>query len=103
MNKNMEYEELLNKLVNTCTLHNIKESNRYINFLGMQLEMYEQHLNYLEDTKPLFFQKKKLKDHNKKIKECEDKISSIYLKMGKEVEEIEKFSKNYKKETKVIN
>lgn len=89
MNKKVSDNELTKKLIDLYLLHSIEESNFYISFLGNQLKIYQTHLEYLEDTKPYFFQKKKLEEHNKKIKECKDKINYIYSKMNEEINEIE--------------
>lgn len=89
MSKKNNDDELITKVIDLCLYHSIEESNFYIQFLGNQAKFYQTHLQYLEDTKPLFFQKKKLEEHNKKIEEYEEKIRDIYLKMGQEVDEIE--------------
>lgn len=93
MKKKNDDNELADKVIDLCLYHSIKESNLHIKFLGNQAEFYKTHLKHLKDTKPLFFQKKKLEEHNKKIEECENKIRNIYLKMSEEVEEIEKTQK----------
>lgn len=93
MSKKNNDNELITKVIDLCLYHSIEESNLYIRFLGNQVKFYQTHLQHLEETKPLFFQKKKLEEHNKKIEECEEKIRDIYLKMGQEVDEIAKIQK----------
>ena len=51
-------------------------------------------MNHLEDSKPFFFQKKKLIEYNNKKEEYENKISELYTQLGEEYELIEKLSAN---------
>lgn len=81
-----EDKELLNKVIDLCMVYGIKESQLYLKFLDNQVKTYQNHRNFLEDTKPFFFQKKKLEEHNKKIEVCEQKIFETYKKMNEEVE-----------------
>lgn len=93
MRKKNNDNELVTKVIDLYLYNNIEESNLYIKLLGNQAKLYQTHLQYLEDTKPLFFQRKKLEEHNKKIEECEEKIRDVYLKMEQEINEIEKTQK----------
>lgn len=81
-----EDKELLNKVIDLCMVYGIKESQLYLKFLDNQVKTYQNHRNFLEDTKPFFFQKKKLEEHNKKIEICEQKILETYKKMNEEVD-----------------
>ena len=78
-------KKLVNKIIDLCLLHEIKESNLYLKMLDNRIKFYQSQINYLEDTKPLFFQKKKLEEHNKKIEEYERKLFDTYKTMGEEV------------------
>ncbi len=80
--------ELVNKVIDLCLIHGIKESELYLKFLDNQIKIYQNHINYLETTKPWFFQKEKLKQHNKEIEQYENKIYETYRKMNDEVDHI---------------
>lgn len=79
-------KELVNKIIDLFTIHQIQESNLYLKVLDNQIKFYQNERNFLEDTKPFFFQKKKLEEYNKKIDTCEQKIFELYKKMNEEVE-----------------
>ena len=86
MVKNSKDKELLNKVIDLCLVYSIKESEMYLNILDNQIKFYTQEIEFLNDNKPLFFQKKKLEEHNKRINECYEKISNCYVEIGKEVD-----------------
>lgn len=79
-------KELINKLIDLFTMYQIEESNLYLKALDNQIKVQQNHIRYLEDTKPFFFQKKKLEEHNKEIEKCEQKIYELYQKMNDEVD-----------------
>ncbi len=79
-------KDLVNKILDFCLKHEIECSNLYLKMLGNQIKIYQTEINYLKNTKPLFFQKKKLKEHNKKIEEYEQKIFNAYNSIGEEVD-----------------
>lgn len=79
-------KELVNKLIDLFTIYQIQESNLYLKMLDNQIKIQQNHIKYLEDTKPFFFQKKKLEEHNKEIEKCEQKIYETYKKMNDEVD-----------------
>ena len=83
MEKNKNESELTNKVINLCLLNSIKN----------QIELDKKYIQYLEDSKPLFFRRKKLKEHNKEIEEYQTKIKNTYLKIAEEFEEIKKIQK----------
>ena len=62
----------------------LKEAELHLKMLGQQAKMYRAEIEFLENTKPFFFQKKKLIVHNKSIEECELKLYEIYRKMNDE-------------------
>jgi hypothetical protein len=94
MTKDKEENELLNKIIDLGLIYGIKDSEQYLDFLGNQINFYEQQIEFLEDIKPLFFQKRKLEEHNKKIDEYEQKIYETYQKMNEEVDLIIKMRKS---------
>ncbi len=57
----------------------------YLKILANQIEIYKNQINVLEFSKPMFFQKKKLKDYLLKKEYYEQKIFETYLKMNDEV------------------
>lgn len=79
-------KELVNKIIDLFTIHQIQESNLYLKMLDNQIKVQQNHIKYLEDTKPFFFQKKKLEKYNKEIEKCEQKIYETYKKMNEEVD-----------------
>lgn len=81
-------QELLNKVIDLCLTHGIKESELYLKALDNQIKVYQNHIEFLENTKPWFFQKEKLKEHNKEIELYENKIYETYMKMNDEVDYI---------------
>lgn len=84
--KNIQIE--LNKVINLYLTLEIKESELYLKFLDNQIKVYQSEIIYLENTKPFFFQKKKLEEHNKRIESYEKKIKDTYLKMSAEANEL---------------
>lgn len=87
--KDNEYE-LISKIINIYLEGSIRESQLYLKLLDNQVKSYQEKLQLLEMDKPFFFQKKKLGIYNQSIKDCERKIKDIYLKIGEEIEEIQK-------------
>lgn len=58
--------------------------------LGQQAKMYRAEIEFLENTKPFFFQKKKLVAHNKSTRECELRLYETYKQMNDEANYIMK-------------
>lgn len=82
--------ELISKIIDIYLGESIKESQLYLKLLDNQVKSYQEKLQLLEMDKPFFFQKKKLRIYNQSIKDCERKIKDIYLKIGEEIEELQK-------------
>ncbi len=82
--------ELISEIINLYLEDSIKESQLYLKLLDNQVKSYQEKLQLLEMEKPFFFQKKKTEIYNQNIKDCEQKIKDIYLKIGEEIEEIQK-------------
>jgi len=80
--------ELISEIINLYLEDSIKKSQLYLKLLDNQIKTYQSEINYLENIKPFFFQKRKLKEHNKKIESYEKKIKDTYLKMSAEINEI---------------
>lgn len=78
-------QELINKAIDICLIHGIKESELYLKALDNKIKIYQNHIEFLETTKPWFFQKEKLKNYNKEIELYENKIYETYRKVNEEV------------------
>lgn len=76
-------EDVVNKLLKLGLLYSNENSKNWINLVNHQIKGYEIQKQHLIDNKPLFFQKKKLEEHNKKIEEIDNKI----MKCLKDIEE----------------
>lgn len=76
-------KDIIEKLLNLSLLYENENSKNWIGLVSHQIEGYELQKQHLIDNKPLFFQKKKLEEHNKKIEELDNKI----LKCLKDIEE----------------
>ena len=94
MNNVSKENALLKKVLDLGLTNEIKDSELYLNLLNKQLEIYKNQIEFLEDTKPMCFQKKEISEHNKKIKECENKICEIYKKIEEELNLIIKMKKS---------
>lgn len=82
--------ELFEKLLELNIKYAIEDSNINMRMIDNRIKFYQSLINHLEDTKPFFFQKKKLIDYNNKKKEYENKIYELYKQLGEEYEMIEK-------------
>ena len=78
-------DDILKKITDLCLLHQIEYSHLDIEAINLSIKTTYSQLEYLYDNKPLSFQKKKLVEYNKKVKELEDKILSCYYDIEKEV------------------
>ncbi len=88
--KKENVNELISKIINIYLKDSIRESQLYLKLLDIQVKSYQEKLQLLEMDKTFFFQKKKLGIYNQNIKDCEQKIKDIYLKIGEEIGEIQK-------------
>lgn len=88
--KKENVNELISKIINIYLKDSIRESQLYLKLLDIQVKSYQEKLQLLEMDNPFFFQKKKLGIYNQNIKDCEQKIKDIYLKIGEEIGEIQK-------------
>lgn len=94
MVKTNENNELLNKIIDLNLMYGIKDSELYLKFLDNQIKFYQTEIDILQNTKPFFFQKRKLEEHNKKIERYEQEISNVYKKMNEEAELIIEMQKS---------
>lgn len=75
----------LDKFINYSLNREIEESNLYLNLCNIKLKYYINCLNKLENQKPLFFMKKRLKKYEKErnellksIEECKKSVAKEY-------------------------
>ncbi len=87
-------KDLANKIIDICLYNEIEETNLYLKVLDNQIKFYQNEINLLEESKPVFFLKKKLQEHNKKIEEYEQKIYDTYKEINEEVNYILEIKKN---------
>ena len=90
--KKNEDNELFEKLLELNIKYAIEDSNINMRMIDNRIKFYQSLINNLEDSKPFFFQKKKLIEYNNKKEEYENKIAELYTQLGEEYELIEKLS-----------
>lgn len=73
------------KITEYCVVNEIKYSNQAISFINTRIKLYSILLEHLEDSKPLFFQKRKIMEYNKKAKEYNDKLEALYNELDEEI------------------
>lgn len=88
-NKN-EDKELVDMLLKLNIKYAIEDSNINIRMIDNRIRFYQTLIEHLEDSKPFFFQKKKLIEYNNKKEEYNAKISDLYAQLGEEIELIDK-------------
>lgn len=92
--KKNEDKELVDMLLKLNIKYAIEDSNINMRMIDNRIKFYQTLINHLEDTKPFFFQKKKLIEYNNKKEEYENKIFELYTQLGEEYELIEKLHSN---------
>ena len=90
MKKDNQDKELSNKVIDLCLIQSIKESEIYLNILDNQIKFYTRKIEFLNNNKPLFFQKKKIREHNNKINDYYNKIFNCYVEIEKATDEFSK-------------
>ena len=88
-----EDNQLFEKLLELNIKYAIEDSNINIRMIDNRIKFYQSLINYLKDSKPFFFQKKKLIEYNNKKEEYENKISELYIQLSEEFELIDKLSR----------
>ncbi len=74
---------------------NNKRMNLLIDLICLKIEFCEKQLNILYSNKPIFFQKKRIEDYNKKIEKCENRIIDLYRQLEGEIDCIIRMEKIY--------
>ena len=98
-NKN-EDNQLFEKLLELNIKYAIEDSNINMRMIDNRIKFYQTLISHLEDTKPFFFQKKKLIEYNNKKEEYENKISELYIQLSEECEMIDKLYSGTNKRNK---
>lgn len=80
--KRKQDNEIIKKIFDLSLVYENENSKNWIRLVKCQIKSYEIQKQHLIDTKPYFFQKKKLEEYNKKIEELDNKI----LKSLKDIE-----------------
>ncbi|MDD4387519.1 MAG: hypothetical protein PHD15_07215 [Clostridia bacterium] len=87
-------EKLSNRIIDLFLCYQIEDSHHQLRLIDMQIKGCQMQLNFLENSKPFWLQKKKLEEHNKKIEDLENKIFKYYQKMNEGVDLIQKMQKS---------
>lgn len=80
--KRKQDNEIIKKIFDLSLVYENENSKNWIRLVKCQIKSHEIQKQHLIDTKPYFFQKKKLEEYNKKIEELDNKI----LKSLKDIE-----------------
>ena len=80
-------KDLNTKIVDLKLACHKKESQVYVEHLCTRIKFYEEQINILKKNKPYWFQKRKLKKYNDRLKEYQNKIYDIYKKIEEELNE----------------
>lgn len=84
------YNETIKKIIDLSLTFLNKESKCWIDIMCTKIKFCELQKQYLLENKPLFFQKKKLKEYNIKIKDIDDTIMKILSDIEEEISFSEK-------------
>lgn len=91
-------DNLTDKILDLCLYQQIEESFHWMKLIEKQIEFCEMQIAHLEEYKPFWFQKKKLKAYYEDIDLLEDKICDYYRQINNEVKIIEKMRNSISKE-----
>ncbi len=83
------YNEIVNKIIELSLISLNKESKCGIDIICTKIKVCELQKQHLLENKPLFFQKTKLKKHNKKVEAIDNKIMKYFKDIEEELEYIE--------------
>lgn len=82
-------EKISNELIRKILNLNIKQANEKtkldIEYLMIKIKKYESLINFLKANKPLFFERKKLLEHNNQLEEYTLKINELYNEISEEL------------------
>ncbi|MDO5569739.1 MAG: hypothetical protein Q4G04_06560 [bacterium] len=101
--KDIDNQELVEKIIDLCLWYHIEDSHRRLEMINLQIKNCNLQIEFLLDNKPFWFQKQKLEEHNKKIEELENKIIDYYKQIEEEVDIIQKMQQSLNKEGDIIS
>ena len=87
-------EKIYNNIINLCTTYQIEDSKNWLDILCFQLETCKIELDFLEQSKPFWFQKQKLKEYKEKKDELETRLLKIKNNIEQELNLISKMLNN---------
>ena len=97
MRNNLEKERLSEKISELCIWYQIEDSHRWLDLICNRIKICDIMIEHLVDTKPYFFQKKKLEKFNNELKDLEIKKEKLYEEINDEILIIEKLNKSINK------
>ena len=80
------YNEIVNKIIEISLISLNKESKCWIDIICTKIKVCELQKQHLTENKPLFFQKKKLAEHNKKIDNINREIFNCLKSLEEEID-----------------
>lgn len=80
------YNEIVNKIIELSLISLNKESKCWIDIICTKIKVCELQKQHLLENKPLFFQKKKLAEHNKKIDNINREIFNCLKSLEEEID-----------------
>lgn len=92
MNYNVEPTEAL---ISIMASQEINASEFFLKYYTNKVNFYSNELKCLKESKPFFFQKKKLEEYNNKVKEYENIIERAYKNIELELDYIDKLQIDY--------
>lgn len=92
--------ELSNKILDLCLHQQIEESYQYMKLKEKQIKFCEIQIEYLQNHKPYWFQRKELKSYYEDIDLIEDQICNYYVQIEKEIRIIEELKNRNTKDVK---
>ena len=80
------YNEIVNRIIELSLISLNKESKCWIDIICTKIKVCELQKQHLTENKPLFFQKKKLAEHNKKIDNINKEIFNCFKSLEEEID-----------------
>ena len=80
------YNETIKKIIDLSLTFLNKESKCWIDIICTKIKVCELQKQHLTENKPLFFQKKKLAEHNKKIDNINREIFNCFKSLEEEID-----------------
>ena len=102
IDNDVDDKKLFKKIIDLCLWYQIEDSHRWLDIINLQIKNCQMQLHFFEEEKPLWFQKRKLIEHNKQIEELENMIYKYYKELGEEADMIFKLQKALNKEGTTI-